>query len=128
MSQDLVFYNKDIFGINNAEGDAWNFMRPEARLGMIYKYGKSITANISGGFVYYMFSEKISNPDYITDKNASERADMRISLEAGIDFRLYSDKLYLNTGYSLMMNMSNVESGIYDFSRQIGSAGLKFIY
>ncbi|MCX7957466.1 MAG: tetratricopeptide repeat protein [Deltaproteobacteria bacterium] len=124
----FTIYNKDFFGINNAEGDGWKYMRPEATLGIIYKYGKSLIFNASGGFGYYMFSEKISNPDYLFDNNADARTDMRFFFETGIDIRLFSDKLFLNTGYAFIMNMSDVKSGIYDYSRHIGSAGLKFVY
>ncbi len=127
-NQYFTLYNKDYFGINNAEGKAWKYLRPEVRIGVIYRYGKSILLNLSGGFGYYMFSEKISNPDYINDDKANPRTDMRFLFETGLDFRLYSDKLYLNTGYSFLMNMSDVKSGFFDFSRHIGSAGLKYIY
>lgn len=121
-------YNKDFLGINNAEGDGWKYIRPEVRLGMNYKYGTSIYLNISGGFGYYMFSEKISNPNYIFDKNASARTDSKLSLEASIDFKLYSDKLFLNTAYALISNMSNVKNGIFDYTRHISSVGIKFVY
>ncbi len=127
-SPNFSVYNRDYFGINNSEGDGWKYMRPEVRLGFDYKYGKSVFLNASGGFGYYMFSEKISNPDYLYDSNANARTDMKFSFETGIDFRLYSDKLFLNTGYAFVMNMSDVKSGIFDYSRHIGSAGIKFVY
>ena len=127
-SPSLTLFNKDSFGINNSEGDAWKYMRPDLKLGLNYRYGRSIVLTMSGGFSYYIFSEKISNPDYLKDNKAEARNDKRITFDTTIDFRLYSDKLYLNTGYSLLLNMSNVDSGIYNFSRHIASLGVKFVY
>lgn len=124
----LTIYNKDSFGINNSDGDAWRYTRPDFKLGLNYKYGKSITLNMNGGFAYYIFSEKISNPDYLKDNKVDARNDRRITFDATIDFRLYRENLYLNIGYALLMNMSSVKSGLYDYSRHIASIGLKFIY
>ncbi len=127
-SPDFLIFNKDSFGINMSDGDAWKFMRPEIKIGIVYKYGRSIIVNAIAGYSYYMFSEKISNPDFLLDNNSDSRVDSRITFETGVDFRLYSDKLYLNTGYAFLMNMSNSKSGLYDFSRHIASLGIKFLY
>ncbi|MGC8926605.1 MAG: hypothetical protein ACP5QK_01640 [Myxococcota bacterium] len=128
ISPGFTIYNKDYYGINNAEGDGWRYQRPEFRLGFNYKYGRSIILNALGGFGYYMFSEKVSNPYYLVDNKVGSRTDMRIAFELGVDLRLYSDKLFLNTGYSFLKNTSNVKGGMFDYTRNIASLGLKFVY
>ncbi|MCX7944101.1 MAG: hypothetical protein N2746_06295 [Deltaproteobacteria bacterium] len=127
-TKNFSIYNKNYFGINDAKGDGWKFMRPEVRLGLNYRYGKSIIFNSSASFGYFMFSEKVSNPDFLFDSSSRARTDTRLSIETTLDFRLYSDKLYLVTGYGLSKNMSNVKSGIYDYTRHIGTVGIKFVY
>lgn len=128
INPNFIIYNKDYYGINNAEGDGWKYQRPEFKLGFNYKYGKSIILNASAGFDYFMFSEKVSNPYYLIDNKESARTDTRISFELGIDFRLYSDKLFLNTGYSFLKNTSNIKDGMFNYTRNIASLGLKFVY
>lgn len=124
----LVLFKRNSFGISLSDGDAWKYMRPELRLGITYKFGRSISLFATTAYSYYMFSEKISNPDYFSDISVEARNDSKIVFETGIDIRLYSDQLYLNCGYALLVNMSNVRLGLYNYSRHIGSLGIKFAY